>query len=168
MTTLVLNEAELFVELDRLIRTALLTRRKLLACSLRGSTQAIGFIARSSASALAVAAHELADLVRRLGGRPSVEPARQDALEPLSPVSGQEQDLLHACELAIAEVACEYRDALEWSLPESAQEVLMRQFSVLIANFEHVKALRMRMRLQQAAGLDAADTRHSTPTRPGE
>jgi len=86
-----------------------------------------GFIARSSASALAVAAHELADLVRRLEGGP-VSSLPTGCSGALSPVSGQEQDLLHACELAIAEVACEYRDALEWSLPESAQEVLMRQF----------------------------------------
>jgi len=166
MTTLVLNEAELFVELDRLIRMALLTRRKLLACSLRGGTQAIGFIARSSASALAVAAHELSDLVRRLGGRPSAESNRHDGIEPISLESGREQDLLQACELAIAEVACEYRDALEWNLPEPAQEVLMRQFSVLIANFEHVKALRVR--LQQAGGPDVTDARRSPQVRPGE
>lgn len=152
MTTLVLNDAELFVELDRLIRAALDTRRKLLAFGLRGSTQAIGFIARTSASALSVAAHELADLVRRLGGRPSVDPRRQDSADAQATLPPREQDMLLALEAAIAHVACEYRDALEWNLPEPAQEVLMRQFSVLIANFEHVKALRTR--LQQAAGVD--------------
>jgi len=155
MTTLVLNDTELFAELDRLIRAALETRNKLLGFGLRGGTQAIGFIARTSASALSVAAHELADLVRRLGGRPSLDPRRQDAAQPSALTLEQETDLLRACESAIAEVACEYRDALEWNLPEHAQEVLMRQFGVLIANFEHVKALRTR--LEQAAAPDGLD-----------
>ena len=159
MTTLVLNDPELFVELDRLIRSALNCRTKLLAFGRRGSTQAIGFIARTSASALAVAAHELADLVRRLGGRPCVDSRRQDVVEANALTAEQEQDLLRACESAIAEVACEYRDALEWNLPEPAQEVLMRQFGVLIANLEHVKALRTR--LDQAAGLN--DRQAATP-----
>lgn len=150
MTTLVLNDAELHVELNRLICAALDTRRKLLACSLRGGTQLIGFIARSSATALALAAHELADLVRRLGGRPAVEARGDEAVASPMPSAAQEQDPLQTCEHAIAEVACEYRDALECNLPEPAQEVLMRQFSVLIANYEHVKALRER--LQQAGG----------------
>ena len=152
MTTLVLNDAELFLELDRLIRAALDTRRKLLAFGLRGSTQAIGFIARTSAGALTAAAHELADLVRRLGGRPSVDPRRVDLQEAGGVASGQEQDLLRACEAALAEVACEYRDALEWNLPDTTQQILMRQFSLVIANFEHVKALRMR--LEQANALE--------------
>ncbi|MCW5620300.1 MAG: hypothetical protein KIS79_04245 [Burkholderiales bacterium] len=145
MTTLVLNDAELYVELNRLICAALDTRRKLLACSLRGGTQLIGFIARSSASALAVAAHELADLVHRLGGRPATEARREEAVALPVPSVVQEQDPLQTCEHAIAEVACEYRDTLEWNLPEPAQEVLMRQFSILIANYEHVKALRERL-----------------------
>jgi hypothetical protein len=109
MTALALNEAELFVELNRLIYSALDTRRKLLACSVRGGTQAIGFLARNTASALAAAAHELAELV-------------------------------------IAEVACQYRDALEWGLPEPAQEVLMRQFGIVIANYEHIRSLKSRLR----------------------
>ena len=158
MTTLVLNDAELFLELDRLIRAALDTRKKLLAFGLRGSTQAIGFIARTSAGALAAAAHELADLVRRLGGRPSVDPRRVDLHEAGGVASGQEQDLLRACEAALAEVACEYRDALEWNLPEATQQILMRQFSLVIANFEHVKALRVR--LEQANAFEEA---HASP-----
>lgn len=163
MTTLVLNDAELFVELDRLIRAALDTRRKLLAFGVRGSTQAIGFIARTSAGALTAAAHELADLLRRLGGRPSVDPRRLDAQEPNGLTSGQEQDMLRACEAALAEVALEYRDALEWSLPEPAQEVLMRQFGLVIANFEHVKALRVR--LEQGSLLQTLDS-SATDARP--
>ncbi len=152
MTTLVLNDSELFIELDRLMRSALATRTKLLAFGMRGSTQAIRFIARTSANALSVAVHELADLVRRLGGRPSVDPLRLEAAQTVTFAPGREQDLLLACEAAIAEVACEYRDALEWNLPEPAQELLTRQFSILIANFEHVKALRTR--LEQATGGD--------------
>jgi len=155
MTTLVLNDAELFVELDRLIRAALDTRRKLLAFGVRGSTQAIGFIARTSAGALTVAAHELADLVRRLGGRPSVDPRPLDVHELSGLSSAREQDALRACEAALAEVACEYRDALEWNLPEPAQEVLMRQFGLVIANFEHVKALRMRLETADSVAANA-------------
>ena len=145
MTTLALNDAELFVELNRLIYSALDTRRKLLACSVRGGTQAIGFLARNTASALAAAAHELAELVRRLGGAPAQQVAT-DQVPVAHPVGGSEADLLQACEHAIAEVACQYRDALEWRLPEPAQAVLMRQFGIVIANYEHIRTLKARLR----------------------
>jgi hypothetical protein len=145
MTALALNEAELFVELNRLIYSALDTRRKLLACSVRGGTQAIGFLARNTASALAAAAHELAELVRRLGGAPTQQMAAEN-LAAQQPEPGAEPDLLAACEQAIAEVACQYRDALEWGLPEPAQEVLMRQFGIVIANYEHIRSLKSRLR----------------------
>jgi hypothetical protein len=137
MTALALNEAELFVELNRLIYSALDTRRKLLACSVRGGTQAIGFLARNTASALAAAAHELAELVRRLGGAPTQQMAAEN-LAAQQPEPGAEPDLLAACEQAIAEVACQ--------LPEPAQEVLMRQFGIVIANYEHIRSLKSRLR----------------------
>jgi hypothetical protein len=143
MSALALNEAELFVELNRLIYSALDTRRKLLACSVRGGTQAVGFLARNTASALAAAAHELTELVRRLGGA-TPQPAESLAGLQLDP--GQEPDLLVTCEQAIAEVACHYRDALEWRLPEAAQEVLMRQFGIVIASYEHLCSLKSRLR----------------------
>ena len=145
MTTLALNDAELFVELNRLIYSALDTRRKLLACSVRGGTQAIGFLARNTASALAAAAHELAELVRRLGGAPAQQQVSAENAA-LSMDDGAGQDLLATCEQALAEVACQYRDALEWGLPEAAQEVLMRQFGIVIANYEHLRSLKGRLR----------------------
>jgi hypothetical protein len=155
MTALALNEAELFQELNRLIYAALDTRRKLLACSVRGGTQAIAFLARNTASALAAAAHELADLVRRLGGAPAQQPA---VPAPAVPPAVEAQadasvgpDVLGACEEAIAQVACQYRDALEWRLPEPAQEVLMRQFGIVIANYEHLRSLQARVRNARAA-----------------
>jgi hypothetical protein len=150
MTTLVLEEAELLVELNRLIHAALDTRKKLLACSLRAGSQAIGFIARNTALALSMAASELAELVRRLGGAPSQVASTADA-GGRSAELAEEDDLLGACEQAIAEVACLYRDALEWNLPEPAQEVVMRQFGIVIANYEHLTNLRARRKELQAA-----------------
>jgi len=145
MTALALNEAELFVELNRLIYSALDTRRKLLACSVRGGTQAIAFLARNTASALAAAAHELAELVRRLGGAPAQQVSTENAAAASTDVAVG-PDLLATCEQAIAEVACQYRDALEWGLPAPAQEVLMRQFGIVIANYEHLRSLKTRLR----------------------
>jgi hypothetical protein len=150
MTALALNEAELFVELNRLIYSALDTRRKLLACSVRGGTQAIGFLARNTASALAAAAHELAELVRRLGGAPAQPVAAESSVVPPADVPVG-PDLLVTCEQAIAEVACQYRDALEWRLPEAAQEVLMRQFGIVIASYEHIRSLKARLRGPRAS-----------------
>ena len=149
MTTLALNDAELFVELNRLIYSALDTRRKLLACSVRGGTQAIAFLARNTASALAAAAHELAELVRRLGGAPAQQTSAESAAGGSDDAVGP--DLLATCEQALAEVACQYRDALEWGLPEAAQEVLMRQFGIVIANYEHLRSLKARLRTPRAA-----------------
>lgn len=155
MTALALNDAELFVELNRLIHAALDTRRKLLACSVRGGTQAIAFLARNTASALAAAAHELSELVRRLGGAPGPQ-AIADSLAS-GPEAAAEtdvaasEDLLGSCEQAIAQVACQYRDALEWRLPEPAQEVLMRQFGIVLANYEHLRSLQQRLRNARAA-----------------
>ena len=149
MTALALNEAELFVELNRLIYSALDTRRKLLACSVRGGTQAIAFLARNTASALAAAAHELAELVRRLGGAPPQPVAAE--IPTLPAEASVEPDLLGTCEQAIAEVACQYRDALEWRLPEPAQEVLMRQFGIVIASYEHIRSLKARLRGARAS-----------------
>jgi hypothetical protein len=149
MTALALNEAELFVELNRLIYSALDTRRKLLACSVRGGTQAIAFLARNTASALAAAAHELAELVRRLGGAPAQHASAESAVAASDVAVGP--DLLATCEQAIAEVACQYRDALEWGLPEPAQEVLMRQFGIVIASYEHLRSLKARLRNGRAA-----------------
>jgi hypothetical protein len=145
MIALTLNDAELFVELNRLIYSALDTRRKLLACSVRGGTQAIGFLARNTASALAAAAHELAELVRRLGGAPAQQVVPENAAAA-QPATSVEPDLLITCEHAIAEVACRYRDALEWGLPETAQAVLMRHFGMVIANYEHIRSLKARLR----------------------
>jgi hypothetical protein len=156
MTALALNEAELFIELNRLIHAALVTRRKLLACSVRGGTQAIAFLARNTASALAAAAHELSELVRRLGGAPGPH-ALADALssaqpEPLvDPELAAGDDVLGSCEQAIAQVACQYRDALEWRLPEPAQEVLMRQFGIVLASYEHLRSLQARLRNARTA-----------------
>jgi hypothetical protein len=144
MTAMALNEAELFVELNRLIYSALDTRRKLLACSVRGGTQAIAFLARNTASALAAAAHELAELVRRLGGAPAQQVSAENVA--LGPDDTVGTDLLATCEQALAEVACLYRDALEWGLPDAAQEVLMRQFGIVIANYEHLRSLKSRLR----------------------
>jgi hypothetical protein len=155
MTTLALNEAELFVELNRLICAALDTRRKLLACSVRGGTQAIAFLARNTASALAAAAHELSELVRRLGGAPAHQAPESVVNVPSEGPASAEgvagSDLLGACEQAIAEVVCQYRDALEWRLPEPAQEVLMRQFGIVIASYEHLRSLQARLRNARAA-----------------
>lgn len=155
MTALALNEAELSIELNRLIHAALVTRRKLLACSVRGGTQAIAFLARNTASALAAAAHELSELVRRLGGAPGPH-ALADALssaqpEPVDPELGASEDVLGSCEQAIAQVACQYRDALEWRLPEPAQEVLMRQFGIVLASYEHLRSLQARLRNARTA-----------------
>jgi hypothetical protein len=155
MTALALNDAELFQELNRLIHAALDTRRKLLACSVRSGTQAIAFLARNTASALAAAAHELTDLMRRLGGAPAQQPAAAVAVLPAALDGGADPtvgpDVLGACEEAIAQVACQYRDALEWRLPEPAQEVLMRQFGIVIANYEHLRSLQARVRTARAA-----------------
>lgn len=142
MTTLLMNEAELSVELNRLIRTALDTRKKLLAFSMQSGTRAVCFLARNSAASLARAVHELSDLVRRLGGRPLAEAQLRSTL-PV-PVVEQAQ-VLEACEHAVAEVACHYRDALEWNLPDTAQEILMRHFAVVIANYERINRLRKRV-----------------------
>ena len=151
MTTLVLEQAELLVELNRLIQAALDTRKKLLACSLRAGSQAIGFLARNTALALSMAANELAELVRRLGGAPSQLPSPAEGRPILPEELAADEDLLSACEQAIAEVACQYRDALEWNLPEPAQEVLMRQFGIVIANYEHLTNLRSQRRRLRAA-----------------
>src|SRR5689334_12281565 len=105
MTTLVLEQAELLVELNRLIHAALDTRKKLLACSLRAGSQAIAFLARNTAVALSTAASELAELVRRLGGAPSQPPALQEPGPRAAAEVPAEDDLLGACEQAIAEVA---------------------------------------------------------------
>ncbi|HZP87237.1 MAG TPA: hypothetical protein VFB54_10490 [Burkholderiales bacterium] len=144
MTTLVLNEAELSVELNRLMRSVLDTRRKLLSFSLRAGTQAVAYIARNSALALTRAVQELSDLVHRLGGRPTLEANMQD-LQLVAPIA-EEEDLLDACEHAVAEVACQYRDALEWSMPDPAQEVLMRQFGAVIANYEAIRDMQQHLR----------------------
>ena len=146
MSTLVLNEAELLVELNRLICATLDTRKKLLACSLRAGGQAIGFLARNSASALATAAHELTDLVRRLGGATAWLEQRAQVSALADMPDGQ--DLLDACEQAIGAVACQYRDALELRLPEPMQELLMRQFAVVIANYQHLRDLQARLQVK--------------------
>lgn len=153
MTTLLMNEAELSVELNRLIATALDTRKKLLAFSVHAGTRAVGCLARSSAAALARAVHELSDLVRRLGGRPPSEAQLKSTL-PV-PVVAQAQ-VLEACEHAVAEVACHYRDALEWNLPESAQEILMRHFASVIDNYERINRLRKRVHALWTRRLDLA------------
>jgi uncharacterized protein (TIGR02284 family) len=139
MFSIALSEAELFIELNRLIHAALDTRTKLLACALQTGSQAIRSIARNSAGALSTAAHELADLIRKLGGAPVDASAAHVAVQPL-PHAG-ERALLVQCEQAIGQVACQYRDALEWSLPDAARETLMRQFSALIAHYERVRNL---------------------------
>jgi hypothetical protein len=143
MIAVVLNEADLFVELNRLIHVALDTRAKLLACSLQAGTQAIRALARNSAAALARAAYELADLVRRLGGKP-LPLARRRAARARPPASGAralDRALLAECERAVAEIACQYRDALEWSLPQDAQALLMRQFCIVIDDYQRIKRL---------------------------
>lgn len=154
MTTLLMNEAELSVELNRLIRTALDTRKKLLAFSVHAGTRAVRFLARNSAASLARAVHELADLVRRLGGRPPSEAQLRSTL-PI-PVMAQAQ-VLEACENAVAEVACHYRDALEWNLPESAQEILMRHFAAVIDNYERINRLRKRVHALWSRRVSRAD-----------
>lgn len=142
MMTLLMNEAELSVELNRLIRTAFDTRKKLLALSVHAGTRAVRFLAHNSAASLARAVHELSDLVRKLGGRPPSEAQLRSTL----PVPVLEQgQVLEACEHAVAEVACHYRDALEWNLPESAQEILMRHFAAVIDNYERINRLRKRV-----------------------
>lgn len=155
MIAVVLNEADLLVELNRLIHVALDTRAKLLACSLQSGTRAIRALARRSAAALARAAHELADLVRRLGGRPLPLPRLRARHAPLPAPSARtpERALLADCERAVAEVACLYRDALEWSLPQDAQAVLMRQFCVVIDDYQRIKRL-----LDAEAGGAAAES----------
>jgi hypothetical protein len=143
MISVVLNEADLFAELNRLIQLALATRAKLLACSLQAGTRAIRALARRSAAALNRAAHELAELVRRLGGRPLPLPrlrARR-ARMPTFSHGTPERALLAECERAVGEVACLYRDALEWSLPQDAQAVLMRQFCIVIDDYQRIKRL---------------------------
>lgn len=139
MFSLTLTDAELFVELNRLIYAALDTRTKLLACSLQSGSHAIRAIARNSASVLSTAAQELSDLIRRLGGAPT--DASVAVRSVTAPACAGERALLLQCEQAIAQVACQYRDALEWSLPDSARDTLMRQFSALIADYERIRRL---------------------------
>lgn len=160
MTTLLLNEAELSVELNRLIATVLDTRKKLLTFSLRAGTRAVGFIARNSAAALARAGHELSELIRRLGGRPTaVAPSSPD---PWTLSYARDEDLLVACEQAVAEVACQYRDALEWNLPDPAHEMLMCQFRLIIASYQNILRSQRRLRAlwsaraPHAAGVEPA------------
>jgi hypothetical protein len=106
-------------------------------------TRAIRALARRSAAALTRAARELAKLVRRLGGRPLPLPRLRvrQAAAWAAPAGTPEHALLAECERAVAEVACLYRDALEWSLPQDAQAVLMRQFCIVIEDYQRIQRL---------------------------
>ena len=158
MIAVVLDEADLFAELNRLIRVALDTRAKLLACSVTAGTRAIRALARRSAAALTRAARELTKLVRRLGGRPLPLPRLRvrQAASWAALAGTPEHALLAECERAVAEVACLYRDALEWSLPQDAQAVLMRQFCIVIEDYQRIKRL-LESGRHDAGGVEGRD-----------
>jgi hypothetical protein len=165
MFSMTLSEVELVLELNRLVQAALDTRAKLLACALQSGSQAIRSIACNSAGVLSTAAHELSDLIRRLGGAPVHASAAHLAVQPLA--HAEERALLVQCEQAIAQVACLYRDVLEWHLPDAAGEPLMRQFSALIADYERVRRLLQwaereaaRPPLQRGSAARCAPVRH--------